>query len=221
MATRATQPKLGLGFYTIAQAARLIGAHHSKIRRWVGEYKPLIKRRPASDEGLTFLELMELQFINMFRSEGVTMPTIRKAAEVASKRFNTEYPFAVKRFDTDGKSIFATLKKRETDSIKVEDLNRGQYVFEQIAKPFFRRLEYHGQEEVFRYWPLQRPGRVVLDPQRKFGQPIDFETGVPTRIIYESMHAGSGQDARTVAEWFDIPVKAVRAAVEFEKSLAP
>ena len=50
--------------------------HHSLIKRCFDD----------SEQVLTFLELMELHFIKMFRSEGVSMPTIRKAAEAAGRR---------------------------------------------------------------------------------------------------------------------------------------
>ena len=212
----------GLGLYSIPQAARLIGVRPQKVRRWLGEDAPIVRHRPGLDErNITFLELMELHFVKMFRAEGVSMPTIRKAAEAAARRFGTDYPFAVKRFDTDGHSIFATLESTEGDKQILEELHRGQLVFEQIARPFFRKLEYSRRQEreAIRYWPLEPAGRVVLDPERDFGQPIDAETGVPTRALYDACTAGGGQDMPTVAEWFDVPLEAVRSAVEFEQSL--
>ncbi len=167
---------------------------------------------------VTFLELMELHFISMFRSENVSLQTIRKAALAASNRFKTDYPFAVRRFDTDGRTIFATLIEHETDAVLVEDLKRGQYVFNEIVRPFFRKLDYRGTNDVIRYWPLEHNGRVVLDPQRQFGRPIDAKTGVPTRSLYEAVKAG--EEAVVVAEWFGVPLQAVTLAVKFEESLA-
>jgi uncharacterized protein (DUF433 family) len=167
---------------------------------------------------------MELHFVKLFRAEDVSMQTIRRAAEVASHKFHTDYPFAVKRFDTDGRTIFATLE-RETgfqldDRILIEDLRKGQYVFERIMRPFFRKLEYGGGGDVMRYWPLEPSGRVVLDPGRKFGKPIDAETGVSTGTVFDAVMAGGGQDEPTVAKWLDLPLQAVRCAVRFEHSLA-
>lgn len=203
------------------------------MRRWIREYEytargtryhhhSLIKRRFGQGEQLiTFLELMELHFIKMFRSEGVSMRTIRRAAEAAAERFDTDYPFAVKRFDTDGKRIFVILQKEVSGRGRrriVEDLGRGQQVFEHIMRPFFRKLEYGGAKEVLRYWPLERSGRIVLDPTRKFGKPIDAETGVPTRTLYDAFEADERQNERAVAKWFNVPLRAVRAAIRFESS---
>ena len=68
-----------------------------------------------------------------------------------------------------------------------------------------------------KYWPMFKKGRVVLDPSRNFGEPIDFETGVPTSILNDAV--ALGQDMRKVASWYGVPLTAVQKAVEFEKSL--
>ena len=217
---------LGVGIYSIPEAARLLRTKPGAVRRWLDDERPVVKRLfDPSEATISFLELMELHFIKMFRSEGISLQTIRRAAAAASQKFHTDYPFAVRRFDTDGRSIFATLAReaelKRADAVLVEDLRRGQYVFDQIMRPFFRKLEYGDRDEVRRFWPMEPKGRIVLDPERKFGKPIDAETGVPTKSIYDAVMAGGGQDYQTVAEWLDVPVPAVQCAVRFEESLAP
>jgi uncharacterized protein (DUF433 family) len=170
------------------------------------------------EEGvLTFLELMELHFVRMFRESGVSLQTIRQAARTAAHQFQRPYPFTLHRFDTDGRDIFATLRQSEKRRKLIEDLKHGQYVFENIVRPFFKKLEYR-QDDAIRFWPLSRTGRVVLDPQRHFGKPIDDPTGVPTEALFLAVKAG--EDPPTVATWFNVPHAAVAAAVEFEESLA-
>ncbi len=213
-------PHVGVGLYSMAEAARLLRIRPSTLREWVSQASPLVPRRlPADERALTFVELMELHFIKMFRSEGVPMQTIRKASAAAAAKFSSNYPFSVKRFDTDGRTIFATMIREEEDLIVVEDLRRGQYVFDEIVKPFFRKLEFSGTQEVARFWPREKKGRVVLDPERKFGKPIDAESGIPTKALYEAVCAGGGQAPRDVAKWFGVPIQAVQAAVAFEESL--
>jgi len=214
-----SQSRLGLGLYSIPEAAHILGAPVQRVRRWISPEERLIHRALAPEERtVTFLELMELHFINMFRSEGVSLQTIRRAAVAASRKFHAEYPFAVRKFDTDGRTIFATLIRDAEDEEMVEDLKRGQYVFRQIMRPFFRRLEYRGTDEALRYWPLDIKGRVVLDPERQFGKPIDSETGIPTQTLYEAVKIG--QEPSDVATWFGVPRKAVAAAIKFEQSLS-
>lgn len=172
-----------------------------------------------AERTITFVELMELYFVKMFRDEQVSLQTIRRGAKTAARQFGSKWPFSVKRFDTDGKTIFATLVERADGASMVEDLKHGQFVFERVVRPFFKKLDYHGQQEVSRYWPLDKSGRVVLDPQRRFGEPIDDETGVPTRTVYDAFLANPRQDAAAIAAWLEMPVAAVKSAIEFEQSL--
>jgi uncharacterized protein (DUF433 family) len=217
---------LGVGLYTYPEAARIIGVKPGKLRRWVVEYRyranghyrhsePVINRYFDDEPVLTFLEVVELLFVRLFRDEGVSMQMIRRAAERAAERYDSDYPFAVERFDTDGKHIFATLRNEADSERDIEDVARGQLAFERVVKPFFRKLEYRGDE--LRLWPKDRDGRIVIDPLRQFGKPIDAETGVPTETLYLATLAGDGQSIEDVATWFDVPVEAVDAAVEYER----
>ncbi len=213
---------LGCGVYSFGQAARLLKVPQTSLRYWIGERpgaESIVKRELADDRLLTFAELMELHFVKMFRDEKVTYQAIRKAAAAAARKFHTNYPFTVKRFDTDGTHIFATLEGKETKKKLIEELKHGQLVFTKFIRPFFKKLDY-GTVDIEKFWPLKKSGRVVLDPMRRYGQPIDNETGISTAAIFEAVTAGDGQDVNIVAKWFGIPQEAVRAAVRFERSLA-
>ncbi len=222
---------LGVGLYSIAEAARIIGVAPSTLRTWVKTYTnkvhdttyvrhPVIVRYFGNDEPvLTFVELVELLFVKLFRQAGVKMSVIRKAAERAMERFQTPYPFASQRFDTDGTRIFVTLSDSPSDDVVIEDVLLGQRAFEQIVRPFFHHFDYHDNLIVRTFWPRQHSGRVVLDPQRAFGKPIDAETGVPTVALYEAVITNPEDDAASIAQWFAVPVDAVHAAVEYERSL--
>lgn len=210
---------LGVGLYSIADAGRLVSVPPGRVHRWLSSR--LVKQSlDPSEQTMTFAELMELHFIKMFRSQGVSLQAIRQAAAAAAKRFGTDYPFSFRRFDTDGRTIFATLIRDSSNETILEDLKRGQLVFNQIVKPFFKKLEYQDSVEVARFWPMEKSGRVVLDPERKFGRPIDAQSGISTRVICDAVMAGGGQEPSEVARWLGIPFAAVNAAVAFEQSLA-
>jgi uncharacterized protein (DUF433 family) len=182
-------------------------------------HRPLIPRHFGTNEStLTFLELIEFFFVKLFRAEGLSMPAIRKAAQRATEMFGTPYPFAVKRFDTDGRHIFATLREETDDREVVEDLTRGQRAFETVVRAFFRKIDYH-DDAALRFWPFEHDGRIVLDPQRAFGRPIDAETGIATEALFDAVMAGDGQSPAEVAAWFGIPLAAVEAAVRYERML--
>ena len=92
---RSTNPYLGVGLYTMADAARLIEVPRQKLRRWregytfgkVGIRKPLLgEDHPelARHQILTLADLVELKLISLFRNAGVSMREIRKVAERAA-----------------------------------------------------------------------------------------------------------------------------------------
>lgn len=147
------------------------------------------------------------------------MQAIRLAARRGAELFSTDYPFAARRFSTDGKHIFATLSREADSPALMEELSRGQLVFPEIVQPFLRKIEYRGEADALMFWPRERDGRVVLGPERRFGKPIDEETGVPTAVLFNATRAGEGYSVQAVARWYEVPVAAVEAAVAFESSL--
>ena len=68
------------------------------------------------------------------------------------------------------------------------------------------------------WFPLGIRFQVVLDPERRFGEPIDPTSGVPTASLAEAFHA-ENKNAAAAATWFNTSTKAVRDAVRFEQWL--
>jgi DNA-binding transcriptional MerR regulator len=213
-------PHLNAGLYSTDDAARLLKVHPSRIRRWIDPKEGFLPRTlDPKEHVLTFAELMEINFILLYLNEGVSLGVIKQAAKVASEKFGSLYPLSLKRFDTDGKALFTALLSETTNRKYVEDLSRGQLVFDTVVRPFFRKLEYNYADEPVRFWPTGKRGHVLLDPARKLGKPIDAKSGVPTRVIYDALQAGKGQSPSVVARWLGLTEAAVLAAGKFEQSL--
>jgi uncharacterized protein (DUF433 family) len=222
---------LGIGLYTIPETARLLRVPVGKLRRWAQGYrfadgrfsKPMFGRDypELADQGiLTFQDLIELCLVSQFRQAGVSMQTIRTTARWAAEQFETNHPFAVRRFHTDGKRLFAEMELSAEKGVPqrvYQELPTCQYVLDDIAESFFLKLDYEA-DQVRHYWPLGKQCTVVLDPARSFGEPIDVTSGVPTRLLYE-MHRARKSVAE-VANWFQVEPEAVRAAIEYEQWLA-
>lgn len=228
------QTLLGKGLYTLPEAARIIGTQTRNLRRWMTGYtfkndgkegtsKPVVVGDVPESNGesvITFQNLTELLFVNLFRKQGVSLQTIRAASVEATHRFGTKHPFADVRFDTDGKHIFATLRYESIEGVPhakfVEDLNLSQMVIDVLARPYFRKIEYSAQGAA-RYFPLGQEKQVVLDPKRSFGKPIDVDSGVPTFVLYRM--ARSGETVPRIAGWYQVTEEAVSSAIEYEGSL--
>ena len=159
-------------------------------------------------------------FIRLFHGEGVSIYTIRAAALEAQRDFNNTHPFSVKQFDTDGKGIFATLEYKKIEGITrskvLKDLKLSQIVMDEIARPYFRNLEY-GDIGVIRYYPLGAEKGIVLDPKRSFGKPIDEASGVSTYVLYQM--AKTGEARQDIAAWYGVSEESVSHAVEYESLL--
>ncbi len=228
----ATSTLLDLGIYSVPEAARLTGVSTSRIRRWLCGYRfKSHGRRYATGalwqgqidpiEGklaLGFLDLMEVRFVDAFLQRGISWPTIHKAREKAMEHFpGASHPFCTERFLTDGRGLLVEVQE-ETGEQALLDITKDQKVFDALVRPFARELEFGPGDILERWWPMGRERRVALDPCRNFGQPSLFAEGVSTQVIARSVKANEGSIA-SVAEWYEIPIEAVRDAVEFEEHL--
>jgi len=222
------EPLLGKGIYSIGETSRLTGVPAQTIRRWVKGYdfktgsSPPVWTKDIPDIGhtsaLSFLDLMEVRFVNVFRVRGVSWPTIREAARRAAKLFNNNHPFSTKRFLTDGRSIFAELIS-ETGERHLLDIVKNQYAFRQVISREFRKgLEFSTDGHLLRWWPLGQNKAVVIDPERSFGHPIIAKEGVRTSVLAQAYNAEGS--VITVAKWFEVDRKAVENAIAYEKKLA-
>ncbi len=215
-------PWLGVGIYTVPQAARITGAPAASIRRWLWgqSTRPLWNPQiPVLDHSraLGFRDLIEIQFVHQFRQRGVSLQTIRRALEQATKLFQESHPLSSLKFKTDGRNILAEVAEDPEDRSRIFDLITGQYLLEIVFDRLYEGLEYSDLEEILRWWPLGKDRSVVLDPRRDFGQPIVARGGVPTSILARAFKAEGSIEA--VADWYEVPLDAVRDALEYEREL--
>jgi hypothetical protein len=106
-AARGVEPwrrRLYLPAYTVSSAARYAKTTPQAVAYWHyhgGSLGPVI---PDKEPGkpLSYLELVEVAFVSVFRSLGVSLQRIRRAREYVAQTFNADYPFAQYRFKTEG-----------------------------------------------------------------------------------------------------------------------
>ncbi len=223
---------IGIGIYTVRDAARLASIPPARVRRWVAGYEyetadgvvrespPLCSRQLPDVEGETaigFLDLIELRMVDALRKKKVSWKTIRRAHERACSLFQTHHPFATRRFRTDGRRIFTHLNDRSRGRALL-DVAASQYAFAKFVNPSLSDVEFDGKDLASRWVPTAGRKRVVLDPARSFGQPIVKNEGVPTLVLANAVKV-EGSD-RAVAKWYRVDLASVRAAVAFEKQLA-
>ena len=221
---------LGVGIYTVPEAACLTEVSTSRIRRWLkgyafrtksgrGQSPPVWKSQIESVEGtlaLGFLDLMEIRVVEEFLKLGVTWKTIREAAVRGREIYRTTHPFCTQPFKTDGRSLFSYVQEKAGEPI-LADIVKNQRVFNRILEPFLCDVEYVDQT-IARWWPMGQRRHVVLDPHRCFGKPIVAREGVPTQVLAQAFAVE--QSIPAVARWYELSPQSVRSAVEFERRFA-
>ncbi|HEY0803140.1 MAG TPA: hypothetical protein VGD54_20060 [Steroidobacteraceae bacterium] len=220
---------LGIGYYTVPEAARLLKMPPVNIRRWLGGYRytkgddefvvpplwtPQLPRQEDHLE-LGFRDLIELRFVHAFTKAKLSLITIRRCLEFARDCVEDDRPFSTRRFQTDGRTIFLN-SALQTGEEELLDLTKRQYVLKQIIERTFKDLDIEN-DAVTRWRPFKGKNSIVIDPLRAFGQPIATNYGVPTTALADAVEAEGS--VNRAAQLFEVPTQVVRDAVQFEKAL--
>jgi uncharacterized protein (DUF433 family)/DNA-binding transcriptional MerR regulator len=225
-----TTAPLGLGFYTVPEAARLLRIAPRSINRWLGGYRfetsektiqmpPLWTPELPSDEHhleLSFRDLIELRFVKAFLDAGLGLKTIRVCLEYAKDCVSDARPFSTRKFRTDGRTIFLESAEKSGEA-ELLDLKKHQYVIKEVIIRTFKDLDIE-DDAVARWRPYRGKQSIVIDPKRAFGQPIATSSGVPTIVLAEALVAEGSVER--VVHLYGGSKSAVQDAIKFEKSLA-
>lgn len=226
-----TETAFGIGVYTAAEAARMVGMSPQTLRRWLLGYahakkgepvrheRPLWKPQytPHEDDGvlLGFRDLVEARIVNALRAKRIGLPTIRTCLDRARAIVGQEHPFSTSQFKTDGKTIFLEIT-RGLDEPQLIDLKRSQGVFNRVVAPSLADLDF-GADGAQRWWLLHGKRTIVADPERAFGQPIIAEAGITTARVAQAVEA-EGSVAK-VAQLYEIKPRLIRDALAYEHQL--
>lgn len=214
--------------YSPTEAGRIVGLTAGRVRRWLQGYQfqlgdnvvsmgPVVSR-DSSSKHASFLDLVDMLFVKKFLEFGFSLQKIRAALTEAQEIVGGHH-FAQRSFMTDGKNIY--LWVQETNSSNLLQLfSGGQWVIEDFIINLARQIDFD-EETGFaeRWYPDGREGRIVLDPRIAFGAPTVVGKGVRTENIYD-LFLGEDEDREVTANWLNVDVDDVSAAVSYEKSIA-
>lgn len=130
-----------------------------------------------------------------------------------------EHPLCTREIfvsEVDKRKVF-TRGLDDAESRQVIEALTKQPYFEQIIGPFLTRIDYDEVTNLACGWHIARS--VVVDPAIFFGKPTVEGFRITTRVLAAS-YLANAQNARAVADWFQVDEDSVRAAVEFESGLA-
>lgn len=227
---REKAPLVG-GFYTLQEVARLLDIDSTqRIRGWLAGYQNraeaiIIRQYGAGTtvQDVGFWDLLEIRFIEHFRKQGVSLQSIRRAAQAARAELKRDHPFAMSsvKFMTDRKRIFLHTAE-ETQDQKLLDLTRGQYaMYEMIEQLLAKGVSFDPSTGLAEQWhprPSEFP-HIVLNPKFAFGQPVVEPNRVPTAALFKLWKAENG-DYDAVSDWYEVDKPLAQEAIEFEMALA-
>ena len=175
---------LGVGYYTIPEAARLLGTPPRNIARWLDGYSyrdadgnavkaaPLWRTQlPRLGDALEigFRDLIELRFVLAFLRQNVSLNVIRRCLENARAIVGEERPFSTQSFRTDGRSIFLESLREATraapgqDGSALVDLKTNLLVFKQVVERTFKDLDIE-EGSVVHWRPYAVKPSIDIDP---------------------------------------------------------
>jgi uncharacterized protein (DUF433 family) len=219
---------LARGLYSLPGAARLLATSPAQLRRWAFGYERGGRRyeavihadleEVAGQRALTFLDLVELMFIKGLRDSGHSFPRIHEAHGVLSRLLETEHPFALRRAFSDPAGIYTLLEREDHGDLLVELKGAGQIAMWPTLQRYLKQLEFDVDDLAERWYPAGPASPVVVDPRVSFGAPVVTGTRIETAAIAELYQ---GEDSIEEIAWlFDLAPAQVKAAIEFERSLA-
>lgn len=217
--------------YTIAEASQLVGVSRGRISRWLMGYEYTYKVKSEMRDGkqdsvvnqseqpqTSFLDLIDLLFVNRFIEHGFTLQFLRQALEEARRLLGTPH-FARNKFFTHGKQI--TLELNPESKYMIALMTGGQSAMSEIVEQFDDKIEFEdvtGFGLANRWYPRGKEGLIVIDPQISFGRPTIIGRGVATENIYD-LYLGEKKKIDPVSNWYKIPRDEINAAILFQTSL--
>ena len=220
----------GVGLFTVSDAARLTRIPPSRVRRWVKGYSykrkgknytqvPIINTDMELIDGevtISYLDLIEIRFVDRFYQAGVHPVKLRKAVVNLSDILKLRHPFSGVKLKTDGASVFMSLNQDDRDHLL--DVVTLNYAIKNVIEPLTDEMHY-GLDGITDWWmPNKNTRNIIVNPKVAFGRPTVQGTRLESSLLSDAYQAEGSYES--VSYWYNVPVDQVRQAVQFEGELA-
>ena len=214
------KPEIGLGVYSMADAAALTGGNEATLRTWFRgrrKHAPIFSpdySAVGAQQPLSFLDLIDALVMTRLRKMGFSLQYLRQIFKAAQTRATHKHGFAHRILCTNGGEILmAELDSADDhDKARLIDLVRpNQTVALNLLAPTLDDIKFGSKLFAYRWEPV--PG-IVVNPRVNLGTPTLEGTGIAARVLWDAWQANNRNTA-LVAEWYSIDEKRVTAAVDF------
>ncbi len=231
--------KLGIGIYSPAEAAFYARVSRKMMSRWVfgiASGKPVIERqlRDSSEKVVTFLDFVQTLAVREVRNRrGVSLQRIRQGMDEARKRYGVEYPLACRHkifvfgdHKTRGHGQIIIRRPDDDDPdvdqyVQLTGRERGNFLLGSVVEMFLENLRFDPETGLaFEYSPMSEgDARIVLNPRRRFGEPIVDPGGYTAETLWDATNIEGGIEA--AAQAYGVTVGEVRLANRYFDTLLP
>ena len=208
--------RLYLPAYRVSDAAYYAAISPQTVANWHYRQAALGAALPGREHRrpLSYLQLVEVAIVAVFRKFGVPLNSIRRTREYMAQSFKSEYPFAEYKFKTDGYHLLMDLLEFEPiwDFRKLIVADKGgQLGWERMMEDKLYEFDYE-YDLAIRWHVAGRQSPVIIDPRIAFGAPTI--EGIPTWVLKGRWKAG--ESIEDIEVDFKLSQEGVKYALEFE-----
>ena len=208
---QATRPEIPADFQRRLRRLEVVSTRH--LFRWVrdgmtGRYLVGLRGKGVA---LTFLDLVSLRLIAVFRALGVTSREIQGAHHELQKARGWSHPFAMEPIWVSGLRIYI---RENNIPIAITQNWQVAFDFEEFYIGPIHKLVF-GRDEKAEAWEPEEG--IVLNPKISFGEPCLRGTRIPTQTLWALKAAGDPSER--IAQTYQLPEERVKAALAWERKL--
>jgi uncharacterized protein (DUF433 family) len=197
---------LGIGLYTVDQAALYAGVPSQTMGRWIyGNARGQAVFTPqlgaaTSEKFVTFLDFVQAIHIRQIRADfKIPLTKIRQAIDVAQTAYDVQYPFAMRHTTyIFGSEVIIKLNDEEFAQLSGE--HRRHRLISQVVKLHMKDLTFddNGLAKCYQAWKYG-PINVEMNPAFRFGEPLIPSCGYSAHTLWEAAKAEGGFEAAAAA----------------------
>ena len=168
---------------------------------------------PTTKRLISFQDVISMRLISVLRAEGISLQKVRDMKKWAQSVFQTDWPFAFRPMWIYHSDVFIEFGER-----LIAATRHGQIALDFIRE-WLKEIDLDmtfDAEDIASTWTPHEG--IILDPYVQFGEPCVQETDVPTKAIWSKIKAGDSIE--TIASLYDLTIKQVSDAVDWEQHLA-
>jgi len=220
----ATDRYLGVGLYTTAEAATYARIPTAMMSRWLyGNRRGdrVLSPRFADDDEkrVTFLDFVQALAVRNIRVQHkIPLGKIRKAVEQATQNYNLPYPFATEHTTYLFQNEVFIFPPGEEDPVQITGKHTHQRAWKKIIELYMEDLTFDqsGIANLYRAY-MWHTREVLMDPKRRFGEPIVASCGYTAQVLWEACKAEGS--VKAAAQAYGITTDEVEIGFRYFDSL--